>query len=135
MADGGLEKIANAPHPSDCRWPASGGHLRTFFLRSHAHLGNDEFYKLCPWRVRHARHVCEPARGRVAWRGSGGGWFYRRLRALCSWRCSLSFAHSFCAARTNVVANTFNLRARAPAPLHGILDFFGEFRIAAANIA
>src|SRR5262249_34905451 len=135
MADGGLEKIVHVACTGDCRWPPSGGHLRTFFLRSHADLVNDEFHQFRPWRVRDARHVCDPARCCVAWRRPSDVWFCRRVHPLRAWGRGLSFANSLCAARAYAGANTFDVRARAAATLYGVLGLFGEFRIAAANIA
>src|SRR5262249_24426354 len=69
------------------------------------------------------------------WRRPSGVWFCRRVHPLRAWGRGLSFANSLCAARAYAGANTFDVRARAAATLYGVLGLFGEFRIAAANIA
>src|SRR5262245_65824088 len=111
MADGVLEEIANAAFASDRGWPSAGGHLRIIFLGSHPDLGNDEFHQFRARRIRDDRHVCEPARRRVAWRRAGGIWVRGCVRALRAWRLCLSFAHSLRAARTDAGTDPFDLRA------------------------
>src|SRR5947208_11893532 len=129
MADGGLEKIADAAFTSDRGWPPPGGHLRTFLLGSHADLGNDEFYQFRARRIRDARHVCEPARRRVAWRRPGGVWICSCVRTVLSWGRDLFVADSLCAAWADAGANTLDLRSRTAATVYGVLDLFGKLRI------
>src|SRR5262245_66479558 len=135
MADGGLQKIANAASASDRRWPPAGGHLRTFLLGSYADLGNDEFHQFRPWRVRHAWHVRQPAGCRVAWRRTGGVRVYSGILTLRPWSLRLPLLDSLCAARPHAFADSFDFRARIVASLHRVLDLFGEFRFASADLA
>src|SRR5215813_13227132 len=72
-------------------------------------MGNDEFHQFRPWRVRDARHVCDPARCCVAWRRPSDVWFCRRVHPLRAWGRGLSFANSLCAARAYAGANTFDV--------------------------
>src|SRR5262245_27473594 len=115
MADGGLEKIANAASASDRRWPPAGGHLRTFLVGPHANLGNDEFHQFCPWRVCHARHVRQPAGRLVAWRRTGGVRVRSGVLTLRPWSLRLPVPDSLCAARPHAFADTFDIRARVVA--------------------
>ncbi len=127
--------VVNGRCASDRRWSPSRGHLRAVFLGADADLGHDEFHQFRPRRIRHARHVCGfPDRGLAA-RGACGFCSRRGAGSVRARRRYLRLAHPPRHPRADAVADPLHVRARAAAPLHRVLDFFGELRIAAAEFA
>jgi hypothetical protein len=129
----GAGELANGRGASDRGWPPVGGHLCVVLLRADPDLGHDEFHQLRPWRIRHARHVCG-AHGRgLGRRGPSDLCHCGRGGARRAWRRDLFLAHPPRHPRPDAGADPLHLRPGASAALHRVLDFFGEFRLVAAE--
>src|ERR1700688_3619116 len=129
----GSGELADGCGASHRGWPSVGGHLCVVLVRADPDLGHDEFHQLRPWRIRHARHVCGADGRGLDRRRPGDLRHCRRGGARRAGRRDLLLAHPPRHPRPDAGADPFHLRPGAAAALYRVLDFFGEFRVAAAE--